>query len=212
MKRQQGNRDKPDNARTAIANEAARIIQEQGLTDYRAAKDKARERLGLRQNRPLPSNEEIELALAERNRIFRGDGHWECLQALRRSAATIMHSLTEYFPRLTGSVLSGNATEHSAIDLHLFCDPAETVAISLDSLGIRYRTTQFGFSFERGKPARYPGYRFAIEDNEFRVTVFPLLKRRHAPLSPIDGKPMHRAAVKEIERLIATPADPNAAC
>ena len=212
MRRQPGNRDKLDHARTAIANEAARIIQEQGLTDYRAAKDKARERLGLRPNRPLPSNEEIEIALAERNRIFRGAGHWECLRALRNSAATVMHSLADYFPRLTGSVLSGNATEHSAIDLHLFSDPAETVAASLDSLGIRHRSAQFGYSFERGKTERYPGYRFAVNDSEFRATVFPLLKRRHAPLSPVDGKPMQRAAVKEIERLIATPADPNAAC
>ena len=208
--RQRGNKDKFDHARTAIADEAARMIQEQGLTDYRAAKDKARERLGLRQNRPLPSNEEIENALAERNRIFRGDGHLEYLQALRKSAASIMNSLPDYFPRLTGPVLSGNATEHSAIDLHLFSEPAETVATSLDALGIRYRSTQFGHSFARGQTECYPGYRFAVEEKEFRVTVFPLVKRRLAPLSPIDGKPMQRVAVKEIERLIAAPTAPSA--
>lgn len=202
-------KQKIDYGRSAIANEAARIIQEQGLTDFRAAKDKARERLGYRSARPLPSNEEIERALAERNRIFRGDTHWEYLQNVRRSAAAVMRSLHHFYPRLVGSVLSGIATEHSAIDLHLFSDPAEAVTASLDALGIRHRSTQFGYRFQRGKTERFPGYRFVIEDCEFCATVFPELRRRHAPFSPVDGKPMQRATLKDLERLIAAPAGPG---
>ena len=66
---------KSDHRRASVANEAARIIQEQGLNDFRSAKEKALERLGLKTAGPLPSNGEIEKALAERNRIFRGENH-----------------------------------------------------------------------------------------------------------------------------------------
>ena len=195
-------KDKTGHARSAIANEAARIIQEQGLSDFRAAKDKARERLGYLSARPLPSNEEIERALAERNRIFRGDAHPRFIAQLRRAAIETMRSLNLFYPRLVGPVLSGNATEHSVIDLHLFSDAAEAVSAGLDGLGIRYRSAQQRFTFRRGKAEHFPCYRFMTEDGEFCAAVFPEVRRRHAPLSPVDGKPMRRAALKDVERLL----------
>ena len=42
-----------------VVHEAARIICEDGLSDYRLAKQKAVERLGLGFGTPLPSNAEI---------------------------------------------------------------------------------------------------------------------------------------------------------
>ena len=57
--------ERPDHQRLAIADEAARIIHDEGLADFRSAKYKALERLGLRpKGTRLPSNEEIERALA----------------------------------------------------------------------------------------------------------------------------------------------------
>ena len=57
------NRSRPDHRRTAIAQEAARIIQEHGLKDFRIAKEKAGLRLGMEDRGALPSNQEIESAL-----------------------------------------------------------------------------------------------------------------------------------------------------
>jgi hypothetical protein len=192
-----------DNRRAAIADEAARIIQEQGLNDFRNAKEKAIERLGIKSNGPLPSNGEIESALAERNRVFRGDRHFLHLRRLRQSAIGLMRSLEILHPRLVGPVLSGSATEYSVIELHLFSDSAEAVATILDALSMKHHIAQFRHQFRRGHIEKFPGYRFEIDDFECSTTVFPELRRRHAPLSPVDGKPMHRAKLREIERLLS---------
>jgi hypothetical protein len=193
---------KPDNRRALIADEAARIIQEQGLNDFRSAKEKAVERLGLKAAGKLPGNGEIEKALAERNRIFQGDSQPRRLRQLRQSARGVMKSLDIYFPRLVGPVLSGHTTEYSGIDLHLFHDSAEAVSAYLTSLKISHRVAQIRHQFRRGEGERFPGYRFDHEGCKYSVTVFPELRRRNAPLSPIDGKPMRRADIREIERLL----------
>lgn len=196
-------RHRPDNRRASIANEAARLIQEQGLTDFRAAKDKAVERLGLRSAGPLPSNGEIELALAERNRIFSGDYHHQHVRELREAALRIMHLLQVFHARLVGAVLSGNATQHSTIDLHVFSDSPETVGSTLDALGIRHRATQFRHQFKLRHGEKFPGFRFFEEDFEYAATVFTDKQRRRSPLSPVDGRPMQRGSIRDVEALVS---------
>jgi len=193
---------KADNRRALIADEAARIIQEHGLNDFRSAKEKAVERLGFKSAGKLPGNGEIEQALAERNRVFRAESQPIRLRQLRLSAIAIMGSLEAFFPRLVGPVLSGHATEFSGIDLHLFNDSAESVAMSLDTLNIDHRTAQFRHRFRKDQNERFPGYRFDSHGCEFAATVFPELRRRNSPLSPIDGRPMRHADLGEIEELV----------
>lgn len=185
-----------------MANEAARIIQEQGLSDFRFAKEKAVERLGLKRNGALPSNQEIDQALAARNRIFNAESHLEILGRLRTTALTAMQSLEAFHVLLVGPVLSGNVTEHSHVDLHLFTDSQESVAAALDALRVRHRSVQIRQQFRRRQFERYPGYRFNIEEAEFSATVFPELLRRYSPLSLVDGKPMQRASKRDLVELL----------
>ena len=49
----------------------------------------------------------------------------------RRIALDTMRILAEFQPRSAGSVLTGTATNYSDINLHLFADASETVAIRL---------------------------------------------------------------------------------
>jgi len=195
---------KPDHRRTTIANEAARIIQEHGLADYRSAKMKAIERLGLQLRGALPSNNEVEQALAERNRIFRRETHQEYLQELRAAALNIMYLLKPLQSRLVGPVLSGHATEHSTIDLHFFCDTCEEVSFQLGARGIKHRSVRNRQRLNRERIEYLPGYRFFSAGFEFSSTVFPERSRRHAPLSPVDGRPMQRATPREILSLLET--------
>jgi nitroreductase len=197
-------RHRPDHRRAAVANEAARLIQEQGMTDFRAAKAKAVERLGLRAAAPLPTNAEIDLALAERNRIFRGDDHRRHVRELREAALAVMHSLAAFHARLVGAVLSGNATPHSAIELHVFSDAPEAVAAHLDAIGIRHRATQFRHQFRLRQAEQFPGFRFVADEFEYAATVFTEKQRRRAPLSPIDGRPMRRGSIADVESLLRT--------
>lgn len=193
---------RPDNRRASVANEAARLIQEQGLTDFRAAKAKAVERLGLRSAGPLPSNEEIEIALAERIRIFRGDDHHHHLRELREAALRVMELLQTFHARLVGAVLSGNATQHSTIDLHVFSDSPEGVGSKLDALGFRHRATQFRHQFKLRQGEQFPGFRFMADDYEYAATVFTEKQRRSSPLSPVDGRPMRRGSIRDVAALI----------
>ena len=54
-----------ERARQVLAQEAARIIVNHGVRDYRVAKQKAAERLGVNGRGALPGNAEIEAAVAE---------------------------------------------------------------------------------------------------------------------------------------------------
>lgn len=202
-------KDKPDHRRTAIANEAARLIQEHALADFRTAKHKAVDKLGFKNDGSLPSNGEIERALTERNRIFHGDSHLIHLQRLRESAMEIMRSLESFNPRLVGPVLSGSATEHSAIDLHLFSDAAEEVGVGLDTLGIAHRSVQHRHRFSSGEIKQLAGFRFYSGEYTVSATVFSLLQRHHAPCSPIDGKPMQRAKLRDVALLIENSQKPK---
>lgn len=180
-------------------------MQEGGLTDFRTAKSKAAERLGLGRNAPLPDNAEIEAALAERTRIFHSDSQPALLDSLRHAAFEMMRELADFHPRLVGDVLSGIAMPHSTVDLHLFSDTAEAVGAALDSLGIGHRDVARRQRLRRDEVEPFPGYRFRAHDCEFASTVFPLRLRGHAPLSPVDGRPMRRASLRELEELLKRP-------
>ncbi|MCL4791834.1 MAG: hypothetical protein KJ040_07260 [Gammaproteobacteria bacterium] len=195
-------RDRPDHQRLALAVEAARIIQEEGLLDFRSAKTKAAERLGLGRRAHLPDNAEIEAALAERNRIFHGETLPELLVTLRQAAFQLMRDLSIYKPRLVGDVLSGNATLHTSVDLHLFSDTTEAVSASLESLGVGYRSIARRHRLRHDEVEQFPGYRFSVHDCDFASTVFPVRLRGHAPLSPVDGRPMRRAGLRELAELL----------
>jgi hypothetical protein len=48
----------------------------------------------------------------------------------------------------------------------------------------------------------FPGYRFCFSGIRIAATVFPERRQGHAPLSPVDGRPMRRATLGQIERLL----------
>ena len=95
--------------RNVVAQEAARIIVEQGIRDYRVAKTKAAERLGVSTRGALPGNTEIEQAVSEHLLLFGGDAHASLLRALREAALSAMRLLEPFSPRLVGPVLAGTA-------------------------------------------------------------------------------------------------------
>jgi hypothetical protein len=189
--------------RRALAQEAARIMAEHGIRDFLVAKRKAADRFGVTDGAVLPKNTEIEAALGEYQRLFRGDEHAATLHAQRQAALQAMQCLAPFAPRLVGAVLSGTATEHSDVQLHLFADNPESVAISLMDQGIRHEITARRVKMNSERVLEYPGVRFEIGDQPIEVTVFPTDGIRQAPVSPVDGRPMRRADLAELEALLA---------
>ena len=93
--------------RTRIAQEAARLMSEEGIQDFYAAKRKAAQHLGAPDTRNMPRNQEVEAALQEYQRLFRGEQQTGHLRVLREAAVQAMRFLAGFKPRLVGSVLSG---------------------------------------------------------------------------------------------------------
>lgn len=197
-----GRREDESRLRRRIAHESARIIAEQGIEDFRQAKRKAAARLGVVQRGALPGNAEIEAALIEHQRLFGAERHDALIGALRRTAREAMELLAEFEPRLVGPVLAGTAAAHSAIDLHVFADAPEAVCSALERHGLRYRACERRLKSRRTVVHAYPGFRFELARAQLEATVFPVNGLRQAPISPIDGRPMRRADLHAVGRLL----------
>ncbi|HEX9853639.1 MAG TPA: hypothetical protein VGA68_11515 [Woeseiaceae bacterium] len=191
-----------DRARLVLAQEAARIIAEQGIGDFRQAKAKAAARLGMRDRGSLPGNAEIDRALGEHLLLFGRQSHVDLLALLRRAALSAMEILAPFSPRLVGPVLHGTAAVNSSVSLHVFADHAEQVGERLEQHNVNYRSCETRLKSRRDRVSSFAGYRFMREDAEIEATVFPVDGLRQAPISPIDGKPMKRADVRAVEELL----------
>jgi len=204
------NSPRSGNLRKALAQEAARIMEQQGIRDFLTAKRKAAERLSVNDEGALPRNSEIELALAEYQRLFAADAHGASLLAQRQVALRAMQHLAEFEPRLVGPVLSGTATGHADVQLHLFADRPESIILQLLDQGIEHEVTERRLRMGVDQVKAYPGLRFELDQQMVDATVFPLDGIRQAPISPVDGRPMRRADTTELEILLADARSPDA--
>src|SRR6202167_6380170 len=188
--------------RRALAQEAARIMAQHGIHDFLTAKRKAAERLGVADSAALPRNTEIEDALAEYQRLCDANGHEQTLQEQRRAALQAMHGLSQFEPRLVGPLLTGAATAHADIQLHLFADRPENVTLQLMDRGIAHEVTERRGRLDAHSIKAFPGLRFAVDNRRVDAPVFPLDGIRQAPVSPVDGRPMRRADAAELKTLL----------
>lgn len=191
-----------DMMRQAIAREAARLMIDHGHEDYGIAKRKAAERFGVTDLAVLPRNTEIEAALAEHQRLFGAEEHARTLSAMRAAALETMRLLEGFEPRLVGPLLSGTATAHNDITLHLFADTPESVAVRLLDYGIPHEVAERRLRTSRDGIEAFPALRFTAGGHEVEATIFPKDGIRQAPPGPVDGKPMRRATLSEVESLL----------
>ncbi len=193
--------------RRTLAQEAARIMSEKGIDDFLLAKRKAADRLGVADASVLPKNTEIEAALAEYHRLFDAEDHLGALKRLRRVALQAMRLLAEFDPRLVGPVLTGTASEHSEINLHLFADRPESVAMRLLEQGIPHHVAERRLRYEPTRVVAYPAFQFVAGKQPIDAVVFPIDGIRQSPASPVDGRPMRRSALIDVEGLLEDSMD-----
>ena len=124
--------------RVHIAQTAARIIAEHGLTDWALAKRKAARQLMMAPPVAFPTDAEIEEALAAHHALFGGDAHPAMLRERRLEALAWMKRLAAWQPVLIGGVAAGWATQYSDIRLEVVADDAKAVEIALANRGVRY--------------------------------------------------------------------------
>ncbi|MDE2249802.1 MAG: hypothetical protein KGL25_00140, partial [Gammaproteobacteria bacterium] len=178
-------------------------MAEHGIQDFRAAKRKAAERFGVAEEGMLPSNAEVEASLVEYQRLFGADTHGATLRAQRSVALRAMRSLAAFSPRLVGPVLAGTATAHHDVQLHLFTDQPEAVALNLLDRGVGHEVGEHRLRIDAERFQVFPAVQFEIGEHTIDATVFPVDGIRQAPISPVDGRPMRRADASELEALLA---------
>lgn len=195
-----GTRD--EQLRQRIAQEAARLMAEEGVLDFATAKRKAVARLGAAVPRNLPGNQEIEQELKVYQRLFRAGRQPQRLRQLREAALEAMRLLARFHPRLVGPVLAGTADEHSPVHLHLFADTPEQLVLFLMEQRIPCQWDERPVRVSGERQERYPLCRFIAGDVPFELTLFPEIGLRQAPLSPVDGRPTRRGSVEQVEALL----------
>lgn len=189
--------------RLRLAHEAARLMAEDGIHDFHQAKLKAAARLGIADDASLPRNREIEDALREYQRLFRGQAHASALRQRREAALRALDFFAGFDARLVGPVLEGTADEHSPVALHLYTDDTAAVPRFLEDQRIPAEERSRRVRLDRERQDDVPVWLFGAEDLTFDLAVLPHDALRQAPLSGVDEKPMRRASASQLRELLA---------
>jgi len=187
--------------RSRIAHLAARMIAEDGVSDFGLAKRKAARQAGAPDSRNLPTNVEIEDALRAYQQLYQAEEHPGRLQRLRQVALEIMRLLAPFNPYLTGAVLSGNAGRHADVHLQVYTDSPKELEIFLHNRQVRFRAREVRV-WIGDTPAVVPDLVVETEEADVRVTVLSPNHRRQPLRMSVDGRPLERASLESVEMLI----------
>jgi len=183
--------------RSRIAQTAARLIAEHGLTDWNLAKRKACRELGLSEREALPDNEEVEQALRDYNSLFQQVEQPQRLRTQRLVALRWMERLTQWQPVLTGAVAAGWATAHSEIRIEIEAEDGKAVELALINSGVEY-------GLAPSAPGHPPQVQLRIEGAEsvvLLVIVSPR-ERRNRPGRSRDAGAADRLNLTQLRGLL----------
>ena len=176
-------------------------MAEDGIEDHALAKRKAARQAGAVDARQLPDNEEIDAALRTYRLLYQKQ-HPLQLRELRLLAVEIMDEFLRFDPRLTGSVLNGNASQFADIELLLFAESSKQVELDLLNGGLRYQTVEKCF-YAGEMPVEAVEFSFEREAVTVRLAVLtPREQRTRLKKSPV-GKPLDQATPRAVEQLLA---------
>lgn len=201
-------RDRSQMAHWRIAYEAARIMEELGISDFDRARRKAAERTGILNRRCWPSNEMIQEALLTQRRIFLNASQTRDLQRLREVALQAMHTFRAFNPRLIGPVLQGTAHPDQGVQICLYAECSEEVVFALIDRRIPWQEGERMFRYGGGDRRSYPTFRFVAGQTPVELIVLPPQALRHPPLDPVTERPERGADITELERLLGGAGDP----
>jgi predicted nucleotidyltransferase len=121
---------------------------------------------------------------------------------LREIAVQAMNFLVSFDPRLVGSVLSGNVTPTSEVQLHVSADSPEEIALFLGERAIPFELGERRVRFGGERYKNVAAYTFVADGVTVELSVFDPRTARETPLSPVDGQPIRRGNMRELVRLL----------
>lgn len=196
--------------RQMIAQLAARMMAEDGISDFAYAKKKASRQLGVTDNSVMPSNTEIEEELKLYNAIFLSEEQPGNLRELRKNALFTMQMLERFNPYLTGSVLDGTAGLGSETHIHLFADSLKELEMFLLNQDIPFETNEKSYRVmndgKRDKKGdarkRVPVFTLETNTGLIKLSVFESDDIRVATKRAADGSNAERAGITEVKTLL----------
>lgn len=197
MPLQNRNSQRQNLMRRNIAALAARLMAEDGMSDYGMAKRKAARQLGAPETEALPTNAEIEAELRSYQSLYQAGEQRERLHTLRTAAVEAMRMLDPFRPYLTGPVLDGTAGRYAEIELEAFPDSSKDVEIFLLNRNIAFEQMEP----RRGKPeAPECVLTFECLELPIRLSLYApdaeRVQRRH------NGRIAERARLAAVETMI----------
>lgn len=205
-------RENLEHMRQLIAQSAARMMAEDGISDFAYAKKKAGRQVGAIDNSVLPSNAEIEAELKLYNALYLSDEQPENLRNLRKNALFTMQMLERFNPYLTGSVLDGTAGAGSETHIHLFADSLKELEMFLLNLDIPFETNEKSYRImndgKRDKKGdnrkKVPVFTLEMDTGLIKLSVFEVDDMRVSTKRAADGTNAERANISEVLALVQT--------
>ena len=195
-----------------LALEAARLMIDRVETEYLHAKERAILLLGLPYNTPYPTNKQIKAYIGKLTRQQMGPEAMAArVRKMRELAEEIMTVLEDFDPYLIGSTLSGQIRDSSDIDLHVYCHHHDEV---------KERLITFGYDgveeeYVENVKGTFVHLRWLEQPDEqadgkkpfpIEITIHNWSQRGEVFISSITGKPMKRADLAKVRRLLKAPA------
>jgi predicted nucleotidyltransferase len=149
--------------RSSVAAEAARLLYNGVAEEYIQAKDMAATSLGAKS---IPSNYEVALELDRIADEVEGEERQRRLVEMRKTALRVMKSLSEYNPRLIGSVWRGTAMKGSDVDIVALTQSPIDVEVALGNYKIKEKGE---VTFKGGVHAYH--FKLDVEPDEIEVIV-----------------------------------------
>jgi len=202
--------------RQLVAQQAARMMAEDGVSDYGYAKKKAGRQLGVVDANCLPSNAEIEDEIRLYHDIYSSEDQPEALRLLRQDALATMQIFARFNPHLTGSVLDGTAGQYAETHIHLFADSAKEVEIFLLNQQIPYDSNDKSYRVRDRKSGekkatgknnermKVPMFTLEGPNGFIKLSVFEFDDIRFSTKSVVNGGNAERLDTEGLKVLLAT--------
>jgi hypothetical protein len=191
--------------RQLIAQQAARLMAEDGIADYAYAKKKASKQLGVTDTDCLPTNAEIEEEVRTYHEIFNAEGREEALHLLRSDALEVMKLLQRFDPQLTGAVLDGTAGQYAETHIYLYAESLKEVEIFLLNQQIPYSTNEKTHRIGKkgGEPRKTPMFILEGPHGLIKLSVFESDDKRTPTRNPVNGGVASKMSISQLQKLLA---------
>jgi len=183
-----------------VAQEAALLLYTGQEKEYRQAKIRASQTLGIR---VLPSNLEVAAELDKVAEEREGPIRQKMLLQKRKDALQIMKSLQDFHPKLVGSVWRGTAHQNSDIDITVFSANPEEVLNQLEKSGFRVITAEWSSVTKRGRKESSFHVHFVLKSgNEAEIVVRSPEKMGHPERCEIYGDTVKGLSPTQLEKVL----------